>query len=46
MATVNFHAVTALPATLANDSIYFVTTGTNQMEVYVTSTSGAARRNK
>lgn len=37
--------VTSLPATLENNSIYYVTSSvTEYMEVYVTSTTGTARR--
>ena len=44
MASVNFHKVTTLPATLNADSVYYVTGSAGVTEQIVTSTTGTSRQ--
>lgn len=44
MATLNIERVTALPGTLATNSIYVVSVGTDKAEIYVTGNTTTARR--
>jgi hypothetical protein len=44
MAILKVHKTTTVPGTLEADSIYFVSSGTPYVQIYVTDSTGAARR--